>query len=414
MFVQNFITNTMREAAESFGYVEYNASVLEPSEIYEAKSGEEIVNEQTYTFIDRGDRSVTLRPEMTPTVARMVAGRRKELAFPVRWYSIPNLFRYERPQRGRLREHWQLNCDLFGVTDPAGDAEVIALAAHVLTHFGADNSMFEIRVNHRNLLDTLFRDVLELSETATYQLSKLIDRKDKMASEAFAEEAQGIIGEKSESLVRLLSASDLGGFLAISEELKQSTGAAELKSVLEHLKANGITNVSFSPTLVRGFDYYTGTVFEIFDTSPENNRSITGGGRYDGLVDLFGVEPVPAVGFGMGDVTVRDFLSGHNLTPAYTSPVDVYLVSISPEMLPHSEGLARYLREKGLSVAVDLSGRKVGDQIKTADKQGAPFVIVVGDEEVASGTFKLKHLGTGEEKAVSRDQIADTVFSFIG
>lgn len=414
MFVQNFIMNTMREASESFGYVEYNASVLEASEIYEAKSGEEIVSEQTYTFKDRGDRSVTLRPEMTPTVARMVAARRKELAFPLRWYSIPNLFRYERPQRGRLREHWQLNCDLFGVTDPAGDAEIIALASHTLRQFGADDSMFEIRVNHRNLLDTLFKDVLELSDTATYQLSKLIDRKDKISAETFEAEAQGIIGEKSESLVRLLAAGDLQSFLSVSEELKQSQGARELKEVLTHLTASGVTNVSFSPTLVRGFDYYTGIVFEVFDTSPDNNRSVTGGGRYDGLVDLFGVEPVPAVGFGMGDVTVRDFLLGHNLLPSYTSPIDVYLASVTQDTLPQTEELARFLRSKGLSVAVDLTGKKVGDQIKTADKQSVPFVMVIGEEEIASGNFKLKHLGTGEEKTVAKDQIADAVFSFIG
>lgn len=414
MFVQNHIFAAMRNAAESFGYVEYGASVLEPTELYEAKTGEEIVGEQTYTFMDRGERSVTLRPEMTPTVSRMVAGRRKELAFPLRWYSIPNLFRYERPQRGRVREHWQLNCDLFGVTGSNADTEIIALASHIMHECGAGDELFEIRINHRNLLDTLFRDVLELSAQDTHRLSKLIDRKDKISAAEFEDEAQAIMGSKSESLVRVLSANDLDTFLSISGETKNCTGAQELTEALKSLRAQGIENVVFSPTLVRGFDYYTGIVFEVFDRSPENNRSLFGGGRYDGLVDLFGVESVAAVGFGMGDVTMRDFLTTHNLLPSYTSTTDLYLATVTPENIPAAQELAQFLRSKGLSVALNLVDKKIGDQIKAADKQGVAFVIVVGDEEVTSGIFKLKHLGTGEEKTIPRDEIADAIFSFIG
>lgn len=411
MFIQKYIFTTMRSVAERFGYNEYGASVLEPTELYEAKSGEEIITEQTYTFTDRGNRSVTLRPEMTPTVARMVAGRRKELTFPLRWYSVTNLFRYERPQRGRVREHWQLNCDLFGVANMTADTEIIALASHIMREFGADDALYEIRVNHRGLLDTLFRDVMELSETSIHQLSKLIDRKDKISAEVFAREAQGIIGEKSESLVRLLTASDLDSFLSISGELKRSRGAKELTEVLENLSAGGSKNVIFSPTLVRGFDYYTGVIFEIFDRSPENTRSLFGGGRYDGLVDLFGVEPVAAVGFGVGDVTMRDFLTTHNLLPAYTSSTELYLATITLENIPAAQELARFLRTKDLAVAVNLLDKKIGDQIKTADRQGIIYLIAIGEEEIASGLFKLKHLGTGEEKSVNRDEIAETIFS---
>lgn len=414
MFLQNYITTTMKGAAESFGYVEYGASVLEPTELYEAKSGEEIVNEQTYTFKDRGDRSVTLRPEMTPTVARMVAARRKELPFPLRWYSLPNVFRYERPQRGRLREHWQLNCDLFGVVGPRADAELIALAAHVLREFGADDSMFQIRLSHRDLLTVLLRDVFELGETESHQLTKLIDRKDKMSGEDFRLEAQRIAGTKAESFDQLLGVEDLESFLQVSETLAHSKGARELMAVQEHLQAHGVQNVRFTPTLVRGFDYYTGTVFEVFDQSPENSRSLFGGGRYDGLVDLFGVEPVPAVGFGMGDVTVRDFLASHGLLPGYVSTTDLYLATVSPDFLTEAETLAGELRAKGLAVAVNLTDRKLGDQIKTADRQHIPFALVLGEDELASGSFKLKHLGTGEEKEVNREEIADAIFSFIG
>ncbi len=231
MKVQNYIFDTWRKVAEKFGYTEYGASILEPTELYTEKSGAEIINEQTFTFTDRGDRSVTLRPEMTPTLARMVAARRRNLKFPLRWYSIPNLFRYERPQRGRKREHWQLNCDLLGVEGLEGDKEVIKLACAVLKEFGAKDSDFEVRVNNTDI--EKFRD----------------------------------IGP----------------------------------------------NFVHDPTLARGQTYYTGTVFEIFDTNKENSRAIAGGGRYDNLLELFDVAPVPAAGFGMGDITLRDFLETHGL-----------------------------------------------------------------------------------------------------
>jgi len=233
MAIQNHIFNTWRKVAEKFGYVEYSASPLEPTEMYTEKSGAEIINEQTFTFTDRGDRSVTLRPEMTPTLARMIAARRRNLKYPLRWYSIPNLFRYERPQRGRKREHWQLNCDLVGVAGLEGDKEIISLAYATMKEFGAKDSDFEIRINNSNIAD--FQD----------------------------------IGP----------------------------------------------NIVSDPTLRRGQAYYTGTVFEIFDTNKENGRAIAGGGRYDNLLEIFEVEPIPAVGFGMGDVTIRDFLETHKLGP---------------------------------------------------------------------------------------------------
>lgn len=233
MRVLNFIFNTWKKVAEKFNYEEYGASPLESTEIYSEKSGSEIVNEQTFTFRDRGDRSVTLRPEMTPTLARMVAARRKSLKFPLRWFSIPNLFRYEKPQRGRRREHWQFNADLMGNTGTEGDREMVAMAYAIMKAFGAKDEDFEIRMNNTDI-------------------------------ETFKDIAPNIVSD---------------------------------------------------PTLARGQAYYTGMVFEIFDTNPENSRALAGGGRYDNLLELFGVEPVPAVGFAMGDIALRDFLETHKLLP---------------------------------------------------------------------------------------------------
>ncbi len=243
MRVEKYIFDVWRRVAERFGYSEYSASPLEPTELYAEKSGAEIVNEQTFTFTDRGGRSVTLRPEMTPTLARMVAAKRRELKFPLRWYSIPNLFRYEKPQRGRRREHYQLNVDLLGMTDLAADIEIITLADATLQEFGARREDYEIRLNT----------------------------------------------------------------LAATKD--------SLEQVIAALQEKGITNIKVDETLARGQAYYTGVVFEFFDTDPTNSRSILGGGRYDNLMELFDVEQVPAVGFGWGDITTRDFLETHGLLP---------------------------------------------------------------------------------------------------
>lgn len=386
MFIQNYIFETMRGVAESFGYSEYSTSILEPAELYEAKSGEEIVNEQTYTFTDRGERRVTLRPEMTPSAARLVAAKRRDLAFPLRWYSIPNLYRYERPQRGRLREHWQLNCDIFGANSTEADVEIVALAHAIMKGFGAEDTDFEIRINHRASLNKKLEKA-GLSEEEIHEIYKLLDKKDKV----------------DDFETRLKTITDV--------ELDLEIVDTETQSILDALKARDVENVIYGPNIVRGFDYYTGMVFEVFDTSPENNRSLFGGGRYDNLVDIFGVESVPAVGFGMGDVTIRDFLETHNLLPEYTPSTDLYIATQNPMLIGKAQELAVNLREKGLSVATNLVDKKLGEQIKTADKQCIPFVLVLGENELQSEQYTLKNLSTGEEKKVSEEEVVDIIWS---
>ena len=402
MAAQKRIFGVMAATAEKFGYVEYGASVLEPAELYRAKSGEEIVSEQTYTFIDRGEREVTLRPEMTPTVARMVAARKRELSFPLRWYSIPNLFRYEQPQRGRLREHWQLNVDLFGADGVAADAEVISLAHSIMTAFGAKQQDFEIRVNNRKLLNFILGDYLALGTDESHKISKLIDRKDKMSAEDFQKQTGEILGGKAEKFAALWNSKPESW----PAEIKASEGWIEREQLCSTLAGRGITNVIADQDLVRGFDYYTGNIFEVFDTDPKNRRALFGGGRYDNLTALFGGDAVPAVGFGMGDVTIRDFLETHGLMAEYRSPTDLCLCVASPEAQEAAEGLAGRLRANGLNVAVSIGGKKVGDQIKAADKQKIPFIAVIGDDEIASKKYKIKNLKTGEESEGAENAIA--------
>lgn len=404
-FVQNYIFSTWRKVVESYGYREYNASILEETELYRAKSGEEIISEQTYSFTDRGGRDVTMRPEMTPTVARLVAQRRQTLPMPLRWYSVPNLFRYERPQRGRLREHWQLNVDLFGVTDQAADLEVISVATSIMSAFGAKAEDYRVRVSSRKLLNALLFEALQLKEVGAHQLTKLLDRKNKMPAEDFFTAAEAIVGQEIAVLEDYLGASSVS---ELPERLVSTPAAVELGETISQLKARGIENAEFDPTLVRGFDYYTGVVFEVFDTNPENPRSLFGGGRYDDLVGIFGVESVPAFGFGMGDVTIRDFLETHQLLPTYQSVARLYV--------GHMEGfaaeagmLAQELRTQGIPVLLEIMDRKVPAQIKAASRESVPYLVIVGGDEVSSAMFKLKDLSSGEEREVARTELAAAV-----
>jgi histidyl-tRNA synthetase len=398
--IQNYIFDIMRKTVESFGYEEYNASILEPAELYKAKTGEEIVNNETYTFKDRGDREVTLRPEMTPTVARMVANKQKELVFPLRWYSIPNLFRYEKPQKGRLREHYQLNVDIFGVENIFADVEIIKIGHKIMENFGAKDSDFVIFLNNRKILDELF-ERFELRGETKYKVSKIIDKKEKISKEDFETLLQEFLKEKTKDFIEILVSTDrLIDFIG-----KENESIKKLTDLLEKLKSAGVNNALFKPTLMRGFDYYTDIIFEFFDTSKENNRSLFGGGRYDDLLDIFGKEKVPAFGFGMGDVTARDFLETHNLLPKLDTKIDLYICPTNQEYLDEAFRLSDYLRNQNLIISVDITEKKLGDKLKYADKKNIPFVIVLGEDEIKSSTLSLKNMNTSEEFKVNKEEV---------
>ena len=410
MFVQNYIFDVMRKTVESFGYTEYSASILEPTSLYKAKTGEEIVNEQTYTFTDRGGREVTLRPEMTPTLARMVARRKRDLVFPLRWYSIPNMFRYERPQKGRLREHWQLNVDIFGVKSINADVEIISLAYTLMKKFGAKDTDFEIRVNSRKILNSIFRNFLSLDEEEIKNLMKLIDRQEKIGKGDFEAELSIILGETSNTFIKILKAKNILEFTSLlPKEFAENEGVKDIQVLINKLHDVGIKNVAFSPNLVRGFDYYTSTVFEIYDTSPENNRAMFGGGRYDDLLDIFGEDKVPAIGFGMGDVTIRNFLEIHKLLTEHKAKVCLYICTLTDEYIPHANKIATKLREKNLNVEVDLTSKKVSDQISLANKKNVPFIVCIGENEIKTEKYKIKNMETGKEKEIKFDDITDFI-----
>lgn len=380
--------SVIRSVLAKAGYEEYNASPLERAELYEAKTSEEIVNEQTYAFMDRGDRRVTLRPEMTPTLARMVAAKRRELAFPLRWFSIPNVFRYERPQKGRLREHYQLNVDLVGVAAGEADIEIIALARAVLAAIGAKDNDFVIRINSRTLLNAACR-AAGLKGEAVRRYLHLLDRKAKMAPEEFAQ-----------ALAALTDKDPLAVIENAGEDPDVAREKRALLDTLDALKARGVESAVFDSSITRGFDYYTGIVFEVFDASPENPRALFGGGRFDGLVALFGGTPIPAVGFGMGDVTLGDFIETHNLSlPTNAGRPQLYLGTPANGDIPAAQAFAENLRKEGVRIFVNITEKSLGDQIKDAVKRGIPHFAAYGKDETTSGTMRLKTLATGIEEA---------------
>ena len=398
--IQKYMFDVLRRAVEKFGYEEYDAPILESLELYLAKTGEEIVSEQTYAFQDRGGRSVAIRPEMTPTVSRMVAAKRQELAYPLRWYSIPNLWRYERPQRGRLREHWQLNVDLFGLPGIEAEVEILVMVDDILRAFQAKRSMYTVKLNSRRFMDYVLLEYIGLDTVQAYSMSKLIDRMHKIDETSFLAQLDGVCTpsqreagavEKLQSVLQAKSITELPG------EVSSHAALGRINYLLDALLQAGISNAEFDVTLMRGFDYYTDVVFEVFDQHPENNRSLFGGGRYDGLVGLFGVEPIPTIGFGMGDVTLQNFLEIHGLLPQLHPETNLYVILVGDVFLPAQKTIAE-LRAAGLNIAVDTTGRKIGTQIQAAEKKGIHYVLFIGEQELADGQFTLKNLSTGTEE----------------
>lgn len=411
MRVRNYIFDTWHKVARQHGYEEYAAPVLEPLEIYTAKSGQELATEQTYTFTDRGDRTVAIRPEMTPSVSRMVAARRQELGYPARLYSIANFMRYERPQRGREREFWQLNTDLFGVDGVQAEAEIIAMAYEIVKAFGASDEMFAIRINNRKLINYMMSEYLGLDAVQSHLMVKLFDRKNKIAPENFRDQVIDIFGEDRASegaakIAKLITAKSMADLPA---ELRESDAVLEVQELFTLLGDAGVTNATFDITLMRGLDYYTGTVFEVFDMHPENNRSMFGGGRYDGLVGLFGVEPVPTVGMAPGLTPMQLFLESHNLLPAFVSTTDIAIVVPGKESLEGALSFARKLRAEGVNVEVDISGRKIDKQIKAVLKKHIPFMAFVGEDELKHSIYTFKDVASETEEKLSLERIVTRV-----
>ncbi|HET6837541.1 MAG TPA: histidine--tRNA ligase, partial [Gemmatimonadales bacterium] len=409
--LRSHIFSTWRSVATRYGFEEYDGPPLEPLSLYTAKSGEEIVG-QLYNFKDKGDRDVALRPEMTPTLARMVAARAGELKKPIRWFSIPQLFRYERPQRGRHREHFQLNCDLIGEASPLADAEIIALAIDVMRAFGLGPRDVRVRISDRRVLTAILRQ----RGVPAQSMSRAFEFIDKV--ERFTPEQLEEAGSRPEvfapaTVHDLVEVSGIRGWEALDRELERasesSAAAVPLREAYQALAAMGLAEfVELDLTIVRGLAYYTGIVFELFDAG-RTLRAISGGGRYDNLLQDLGGVSLPALGFGMGDVVLAELLKDKGVLPGGDSSIDVFLAFISQDDLSHVLALAHQLRESGLRVEYALSPQAVGKQLKLADARHARLAAVIGPDERARGELVVKDLRSGTQEAVAYSTAAHTI-----
>jgi histidyl-tRNA synthetase len=405
MFLRNFLYEKVRAASQAFGYQEWDAPFLETIDLYAAKSGEELVKKQSFTFEDRGGDFVTLRPELTPSLARMIAARQNELIYPLRWWSFGPFWRYEQPQKGRSREFFQWNIDMLGVDSPEADAELIAVGATFLQSVGLDPKRATIYVNNRRLMDSEF-DALGISKERRLDVSNLVDRRSKMEPAKWDE--YGLeLGLNREQLTGLKKV--LGNFELCkkSDELTRLFSALDALGVREYVK--------FDPNIMRGLLYYTGTVFEAYETSGSLKRAILGGGRYDNLLADVGGQPLSGVGFAMGDVVTGIILRENGLVPEYVPTQASVLVTVFDEsMWMKSFEVAAQLRSAGITTLAYPEPAKLQKQFKFADKMKIRFAITIGPDEAANDQVAVKNLVSGEQVAVKREAMVEQIRRMIG
>lgn len=404
MIKRNYLFNIWRRVAKSFGYEEYDTPLLEDANLYRVKSGDEIANNQLFSFTDKGDREIALRPEMTPSLARIIAAKKNELTLPIRWFNIGPFYRYEKPQKGRNREFFQLNIDILGIPTVEAEIEIIQFVMSVMKELKAPLNTFELKISNRYLLEYLFDSILKLEQEKRALVTKAIDNYLKIPKDIFKEYLKEIelSDIQIDKLVEFLS----WEIEDLEKIIEDSKGAKELLTLFNLAKELSITNISFAPYVVRGLAYYTGTVIEMFDIgSKENPRALFGGGRYDDLLEIFNEGKLPAFGLGWGDVTTLDYLNTYNLLPDLETDPDIFVTLMDSKLYKETLLLTQYLRSLGLNTQMQLTATKLSKQLKYASKKSIPWVIVMGEEEVKSGLIQLKNMNTKESFQIKKEDV---------
>ena len=404
MAIRRWMFDIIRDVSTRFGYQEYDGPCLEFIDLYAAKSGEELVKEQAFVFSSPGDDMLTLRPELTPTLARMVAQRQYEIPLPLRWWSIGPFWRYENPQRGRTREFFQWNIDLVGTETVAADAEIVAVAATFLKETGLSPEQVKIFVNNRRLMDEAF-SILEIPKSLRPKVFRVVDKLDKLDEKewrAFALDT-GLDEIQVDGLLKLLNNQDLW------------QDSEELVAFFELIQTFGVEDyVEYNPKVIRGLDYYTGTVFEGFEIGGQS-RAILGGGRYDNLVSDVGGNRLPGVGFAMGDVVIELVLQDAGVIPERLGHKPQVIVTVFDEdTLKESMQVAAEIREAGYRVVVYPEADKLGKQFKYADRLDVPVAVIIGPDELANGQAAAKNLKSREQVTVDRDALFSQIEKMIG
>ncbi|KMQ49561.1 Histidyl-tRNA synthetase [Chitinispirillum alkaliphilum] len=408
MAFQQFIFDSWKTTSHSYGFEQFEGPLFEHLDVYKKKSGDEI-EKQLYAFKDKGDRDIALRPELTPTLARMVASKGTNLKKPLRWYSIPRLFRYEKMQKGRLREFFQLNMDIIGIEDVTADAELIAASIQMMKNLGFTSDDFMVRISSRNLLEEMF-EYYGLPKVKHPSLYALLDKKHKIPEEVYNSEFEKVVEEQEvrENIKKIFSMNSL-------EEIENCCGEnlsslLKLKKLFTLISSYEMSDyVIFDIGVVRGLAYYTGIVFELFDKQ-KSMRAIAGGGRYDNLIKLYGGPPTPAVGFAAGDVVLGEFLKEKGLKPPKPPRSDVYIIACEDLSYGEKIQIAQKLRDKEIKCEFALKeGINITKQLKLANAAGAKYALFAGGVEAEQKKIRLKNMQSGEEELIGIESYSDRI-----
>jgi len=410
MAIQNYIFDGWKYVCESHGFLEYQTPIIENAEVYRAKSGEDVGNKELFTFTDLAERELSLRPEMTPSVTRMVAAKYKEMSKPIKLFSIGSFYRNEKPQKGRNREFWQLNADIFGDESINSDIEIVNLALNIMNYFKAPKESFILNINHRKLINS-FLESINVGDNQKIEVIRVIDKFEKLSPTVFKSEILKIVSEEQfESILKFLQ-NELSDLENIFPSIKLNEGYLNLIELMKSLKELGLDqNVRFKSSLVRGFDYYDGIVFEMNDQNQDNPRSLFGGGRYNGLADIFGSQNFPAIGFAPGNETFRIFLENWGLIPSIeglSKYKKIFIFSIHDHS---NEEITKKLQNqvfmisneirnlvKGIIVDTSLSAKTTSSGVEFASKKNFDFVIIIGKDEIEQNTVTIKKLSDGSQ-----------------
>ncbi len=420
----NWIIDNIRDVADLYSYEEFESPSLEPIEIFAAKSSDELVNEQSFIVEKKKGEKLILIPELTPSLARMITARRQELKKPIRWFSVPTCYRYERPQKGRRREFKQINMDILGEDSLYADLEIFNIIVDIFSEFGATSEQFQIYYNNRRFIDSVCEIILNVPKEKIPSVYKILDKADKMEDTEYEKYVLDIFQDEIiiQGITKLKDATSLKDLLNrfedISEEFFDAKGYKELTSFIQLLEDSEISEYcTFSPKVVRGLDYYTGIVYEVFDTGKENIRSIFGGGRYDDLLSLFSDEKITGTGFGMGVLMFSLFLKTYNLIPEEIQEPDytdtIYIASINENVSDYALKLARMVRGEDFPCIVDYRFSNLKNQLSKANELEVLIVLIIGPKEMEQNEVTIKNMKTEEQETIKSSALIDKIYDII-
>lgn len=421
---ENWIIEMIKDIAELYSYEEFESPQLEPIEIFEAKSSEELVNEQSFIVEKKEGERLILIPELTPSLARMIAAKSQELKKPIRWFSVPTCFRYERPQRGRKRSFKQINFDILGEESLYGDLEIFNIIIDIFSQFGATSDQYQIFFNNRRFIDSLCEMILKIPKDKIPLVYKILDKADKMEESEYEKYVLDHFKDEIiiQGIYKLKEAENIDGLLNnfedIPEEFYKSKGYTELISFIKLLKdADLLEYCTFSPSIVRGLDYYTGIVYEVFDTGEANRRSIFGGGRYDDLISLYSEEKITGTGFGLGVLMLSLFLKTYNLIPEDIRKKDysdtVYIACINKDVSSYALKLAKIVRNEDFPCIIDYRFNNLKNQLAKANELGVLISLIIGPKEMEDNEITIKDMNSEKQKTIKLDNLIDEIYNII-